>query len=68
MTAEKVLRITKEEMEVINNLYTAVNDFVDVTESAEEFANTLKDIVESIYYNQSVTDEYRIKILKEEED
>lgn len=65
MTAERVLRITKEEKEVINDLYEAVCDFVNDTESAESFASVLKDIVEGVYYNQSVTDEYEITILKE---
>ena len=68
MTAEKVLRITYKEMEVIDSLFEAVNDFVDKTESAEDFESVLRDVVEGIYNEQSVTDEYGIKILKKEEE
>ena len=66
MTAEKVLRITSKEMEVINSLYEAVCAFVDEEGSEELFESVLKDIVEGIYYEQSDTDNYGIKILKEE--
>jgi len=65
MTAEKVLRITKKEEEVINDLYNAVCDFIDETPSEESFESVLKDIVEGLYNEQSVTDEYKIRILKE---
>jgi len=68
MTAEKVLRITKEEKEVIKSLYVAAADFVYEEASAEVFASTLNDIVECIYYNQSVTDEYDIAIITEGEE
>lgn len=66
MTAEKVLRITSKEMEVINSLYEAVCAFVDEEGSEELFESVLKDIVEGIYYEQSDTDNFGIKILKEE--
>lgn len=65
MTAEKILRITKEEIEVINSLFEIVSDFVNEIECSESFESVLTDIVGSIYYNQSVTDEYRIKIITE---
>lgn len=68
MTAEKVLRMTKKEKQVINDLYMAVNDLVDEEASTASFANILNDIVECIYYSQSVTDEYKIKIITEEEE
>lgn len=67
MTAEKVIRITKEEETVINSLFEAVNDFVDEEESVESFESVLRDIVEGIYYNRSTTDEHEIRILNEEE-
>ena len=69
MTAEKVLRITKKEKEVINDLYEAVMSLVDDTESTastEFFESVLRDIVEGIYYNQSTTDEHEIRIITEE--
>lgn len=69
MTAEKVLRITKKEEEVINDLIETINVFMDEeTTSTESFENILRDIVEGIYYEQSVTDEYQIKIITEEEE
>lgn len=66
MTAEKVLKITGKEVEVINSLYEAVCDFVDEEGSEELFESVLKDIVEGIYYEQSGTDKFGIKILTEE--
>lgn len=69
MTAEKVLKITKKEIKVINDLIETINVFMDEeTASTESFENILRDIVEGIYYEQSVTDEYKIKIITEEED
>lgn len=69
MTAEKVLKITKKEIEVINDLIETINVFMDEeTASTESFENILRDIVEGIYYEQSVTDEYKIKIITEKED
>ena len=69
MTAEKVLKITKKEIKVINDLIETINVFMDEeTASTESFENILRDIVEGIYYEQSVTDEYKIKIITGEED
>ena len=65
MTAEKVIRITKKEEEVINSLFEAVNNLIDENAPTELFECVLRDIVEGIYYEQSVTGEYGIKILKE---
>lgn len=67
MTAEKVLRITGKEKEVIDSLCEAVYDFVDKSESVESFESVLRDIVKGLYNEQSVTDVYKIKILKEGE-
>ncbi|MBR6298127.1 MAG: hypothetical protein IKR34_02665 [Candidatus Gastranaerophilales bacterium] len=66
MTAEKVLKITSKETEVINSLYEAVCAFVEEEGSEELFESVLKDIVDGIYYEQSDTDNFGIKILKEE--
>ena len=68
MTAEKVLRITEKEKVVISDLFGEVCSFVGETRSAEKFADILKDIIECIYYDQSVTDEYEIKIITEKGD
>ena len=69
MTGEKVLRITKEEKTVINDLIETINFFMDEeTASTESFESILRDIVEGIYYEQSVTDEYGIKIITEGEE
>lgn len=68
MTATKVIRITKKEKETISDLYEAACAFGDEATSAEVLASTLRDIVEGIYYNQLVTDEYDITIITEEEE
>jgi hypothetical protein len=67
MTAEKILKMTKKEKQVINDLYMMILDaFVDEEASTESFASILYNIAECIYYNQSVTDD-GIKIITEEE-
>jgi len=65
MTAERVLKITGKEKEVIESLYDAVCDFTGETASEEFFDSVLRDIVEGLYNEQSVTNEYKIRILKE---
>lgn len=67
MTAEKVLKITKKEKQVINDLYMTLDAFVDEEASTQSIASSLYNVVECIYYNQSVTDD-GIKIITEEEE
>jgi len=62
MTAERVLKITGKEKEVIDSLYEAVWDFVN---DEEFFESVLRDIVEGLYNEKSVTDEYKIRIITE---